>query len=376
MAVKSPDSTVSVQSAESPDAPRKRRNRKKKGDVKLSDVARAAGVSPATVSRSMNQPDKVSADARARIAKAISQMNWVPHAGARALASHSTRLVGVIVATLGNPNVAIGLQAIERRLAREGYSMMIACDDLDADKQIRHARMMLERGVDALILHGEGHRPDVWEFLGAQDLPVIVNHSFSTIPDCLTVGYDAYREFARLTEHLLSLGHRRFGMMMLTSPQHEAAGDKQVFDRIKTKYRGIVETLAAANITIRDEHITNTFFGINAGRRCFRQIMSTKKHPTALICLNDQMAVGAVIEARQMHIAVPEEVSIVGCDDIELASLLDPPLTTIRPPDEAMGTAAAECALECIRGKRPATGRRELQAELILRASTAAPLQE
>ena len=297
----------------------------------------------------------------------------MPHAGARALASHSTRLVGVIVATLGHPNVALGLQAIERRLAKDGFSMMIACDDLDPEKQISHARMMLERGVDALVLHGEGHNPDVWDFLRSQNVPIVVNHSFSEMADCLTVGYDAYSEFARLTTHLLDLGHTRFGLMMLTSPALEMSGDTRPFERIKTKYLSIVETLAAREIHMRTEHITNTFFSINSGRRCFRQIMSSAEPPTALICLNDQMAVGAIIESKHMNLNVPGDVSIVGCDDIELASLIEPALTTIRPPDEAMGTMTAECALNCIKRNLPARGRRELEAQLILRDSTGAP---
>ncbi len=358
--------------SETPTRPRQKRNRKKKGDVKLSDVAIRAGVSPATVSRSLNQPDKVSADTRVRIEAAIAELNWVPHAGARALASHATRLVGVIVATLGNPNVAIGLQAIERRLAADGYSLMIACDDLEAAKQISHARMMLERGVDALILNGEGHRPDVFRFLQTQETPVIVNHSFGEVPGCMSVGYDAYTEFASLTEHLLGHGHRRFGLMLLTSPALEKAGDKRPFERVKTKYRSIVETLARESVTIADEHVTNTFFSIESGRRCFREIMSTPNRPTAIICLNDQMAIGAIIESRRMGINVPNDVSIVGCDDIELASLIEPALTTIRPPDEAMGHTSAECALRCITEGVPAQGRFELHAELILRESSGA----
>lgn len=353
--------------------PKRRRNRKKKGDVKLADVARLAGVSPATVSRALNQADKVSPVTLKRIRKTITTLNWVPHAGARALASHSSRLIGVIVATLGNPNVAIGLQAIERRLAEAGYSLLIACDDLDPKKQLAHARIMLERGADALILHGEGHKRDIWEFLSSQDVPVIVNHSFSTAPGCLSVGYDAYAEFSRLTSHLLDLGHRSFGLMMLTSPTLERKGDTRPMARIRTKYKGVVDTLAKHDIVIRDEHRTNTFFSLNAGRRCFRKIMSSASPPTALICMNDQMAIGAIIESREMGLSVPADVSIVGCDDIELAGLTEPPLTTIRPPDEAMGTMTAESVLECIARTRSCEGWRELAAEIVIRESTAPP---
>ena len=219
----------------------------------------------------------------------------------------------------------------------------------------------------------KGHNPDVWEFLRSQDVPVIVNHSFTQMPGCLTVGYDAYAEFARLTTHLLDLGHTRFGMMMLTSPQLQAVGDRQPFERIRTKYQSIVDTLAAAGLSIPDEHITNTYFSLGAGRRCFRSIMAGPQRPTAIIGMNDQMAIGALIEAKRMGFDVPGDVSIVGCDDIELAAIVEPPLTTIRPPDDAMGTTTAECVLECIRDGVPASGWRELPAEFIVRGSTAPP---
>ncbi|MEM7277118.1 MAG: LacI family DNA-binding transcriptional regulator [Pseudomonadota bacterium] len=352
---------------------RQKRNRKKKGEVKLADVAQRAGVSPATVSRSLNQPDKVSAKAREKIDAAIAELNWVPHAGARALASHSSRLIGVIVATLGNPNVATGLQAIERRLAKERYSLIIACDDMDAAKQIAHARMMLERGVDALILHGEGHHPDVFSFLQSQDTPVIVNHAFAEFEGCLSVGYDAYAEFSAMTRHLVELGHTRIGLMMLTTPELELAGDKEPFERVKTKAQSIFDTLAAHKLKIDPSHLTNTFFSINSGRRCFQKIMSSKSPPTAIFCMNDQMAIGAIIESRSMNIRVPEDVSIIGCDDIELAALIEPSLTTLRPPDEAMGRAAAEQALLCITENKSASGRIEFPAEFIIRSSTAPP---
>ncbi len=352
---------------------RQKRNRKKKGEVKLADVAQRAGVSPATVSRSLNQPDKVSAKAREKIDAAIAELNWVPHAGARALASHSSRLIGVIVATLGNPNVATGLQAIERRLAKERYSLIIACDDMDAAKQIGHARMMLERGVDALILHGEGHHPDVFSFLQSQETPVIVNHAFAEFEGCLSVGYDAYAEFSAMTRHLIELGHTRIGLMMLTTPELEAIGDKEPFERVKTKAQSIFDTLAAHNLEIDPAHLTNTFFSINSGRRCFQKIMSSDLPPTAIFCMNDQMAIGAIIESRSMNIGVPEDVSIIGCDDIELAALIEPSLTTLKPPDEAMGRAAAEQALLCISENKSASGRIEFPADFIIRSSTAPP---
>ena len=138
-------------------------------------------------------------------------------------------------------------------------------------------------------------------------------------------------------------------------------------------YAGVVETLAEADLEIVPEHTTNTYFSISKGRACFRKIMSTSSPPTALICMDDYLAVGSIFEAKAMGIRVPNDVSIVGFDDIELAQLVTPPLTTMRTPDRDMGVATADCVLDILEGRAPTAYRRELEVEFLLRGSTAAP---
>lgn len=351
-----------------------RRKRKRRDSVRLADIAQRAGVSTATVSRTLNHPDKVSPAVRERVLQTVRELNWVPHGAARALATHRTRTVGAITVTLGNANVAEELEALQQHLTGAGYVLLLACSGLDDRNELEQARKMIERGVDALILHhSEHHKPELWKLLEVQKVPAIITRASAEVPGYTTVGYSGHAAFRELTSHLLNLGHERFGLMMITSPQNERTHTLKPDERVHGAYAGVVETLARAGLKIHPEHMTNTYFGIHKGQACFRKIMSTSSPPTALICMNDYLAIGSIFEAREMGIEVPGDVSIVGFDDIELASLISPPLTTIRTPDRSMGEATAECVLDILQGRAPSAYRRELEVEFLLRESTAPP---
>jgi LacI family transcriptional regulator len=353
---------------------RERRNRRQATSVRLADIAEQAGVSTATVSRALNQPEKVTPAVRERVLQTIQELNWVPHGAAKALATHKTRTIGAITDTLGNANIAAELEALQEHLMAAGYVLLLACSGLDERKELEQVRKMIERGIDALVLHhSASHSPALWKLLEVQRVPAIITRAAEDVPGYTTVGYSAYTAFRELTTHLLKLGHRRFGLMMITSPQNEQAHTLDPDKRVSGAYAGVIDTLREAGLEVRPEHTTNTYFSIGKGRDCFRKIMSTTPQPTALICMDDYLAVGSIFEAQAMGVRVPEDVSIVGFDDIELAQLVSPPLTTIRTPDREMGAATAECVLDMLEQRAPAAYRRELGFEFLLRGSTAPP---
>lgn len=351
-----------------------RRNRRQGTSVRLADIAERAGVSTATVSRALNTPEKVTPAVRERVLQTVEELNWVPHGAAKALATHKTRTIGAITDTLGNANVAAELEALQQHLMAAGYVLLIACSGLDERKELEQVRKMIERGIDALVLHhAESHSPALWKLLEVQQVPAIITRAAVEVPGYTTVGYSAYTAFRELTSHLLKLGHERFGLMMITSPQNEQAHTLEPDKRVGGAYAGVIDTLGEAGVEIAPEHMTNTYFSIGKGRACFRKIMSTSQPPTALICMDDYLAIGSIFEAHAMGVGVPDHVSIVGFDDIELAQLVSPPLTTIRTPDRDMGIATAECVLDMLDQRAPAAYRRELGVEFLLRGSTAPP---
>src|SRR3546814_4820534 len=141
--------------------------------VKLSDVAAISGVSTATVSRCLNRPERVSADLRARVRTAIDALGYVPDAAARALASRRSRTIGAVVPTLSNPIFAAGVQGLETTLERRGYSLVLAGFDYDAERELRQARTLVERGVDGLMLAGLSHRAGLYELLASRRIPYV-----------------------------------------------------------------------------------------------------------------------------------------------------------------------------------------------------------
>ena len=351
------------------------RRAKRKGNVvTLADIAAQAGVSTASVSRAMNAPDKVSDATRSRVLQTVAELNWVPSGAAKALASRRTRTVGAITATLGHANLAAELEALQRRLMDAGYVLLLACSGLDERNEIEQAKRLLERGVDALVLHhSSAHGKEVWELVEALKVPTIVTRASEAIQGHTTVGYDGYKAFRRLTQHLLDLGHRRFGLMMIASPQVERRGTLDPDPRVRSAHAGVIDALGEAGVGIASKHLTNTYFSIGKGRAGFRKIMSSEPRPTALVCMNDQLAVGAIFEAAAMGLRVPQDVSVVGFDDIELSALVSPPLTTMRTPDWEMGEVTAECVVDLLSARGPSVYRRELEPELVLRGSTGPP---
>ncbi len=351
------------------------RKARRKGNVlTLADIAAQAGVSTASVSRAMNAPDKVSDATRNRVLQTVAELKWVPSGAARALASRRTHTIGAITATLGNANVATELEALQRRLMDAGYVLLLACSGLDESNEIEQAKRLLERGVDALVLHhSSAHGKDVWALVEALQVPTIVTRASEAIDGYTTVGYDGYKAFKRLTQHLIDLGHRRFGLMMIASPQVERRGTLNPDPRVRGAHAGVIDTLREAGIAIASRHLTNTYFSIGKGRAGFRKIMSTEPRPTALVCMNDQLAVGGIFEAAAMGLRVPQDVSIVGFDNIELSALVTPPLTTMRTPDWEMGEVTAECVVDILSARGPSVYRRELSPEFVLRGSTGPP---
>jgi len=355
-------------SSESGDsAPRlvKRRTRASSRTVKVADVARLAGVSTGSVSRALNQPEKVSDKLRTAVLKAVAELDWVPHAAGRALASLRTRTIGAIIPTLANPNLANTMNALQQRLMDAGYILLLGCSEYDPDKALVQARHMLERGIDGLVLLGENYPEPLWGLLVKQRIPYVVAYGFRPASPHCTVGFDNYRAFARLTNYVLELGHRRIGVLAQNPVNN---------DRAAARLSGTMDTLRAKGIAVRPDHLTVREWTFAEGRRGLRDILRVPPRPTAVICANEFLAVGAILECQTLGVAVPGDLSIVSCGDAEISAHLSPALTTLRVPTAEIGRLAADHLLAKLKGTSPAS--LELELELIVRGSAAPPSGE
>lgn len=326
------------------------------------DVAAAAGVSTATVSRAFNAPEKVAPEIREKVLQVARELGWMPHPAGAALASRRTWLVGVLIPTLDNEIFASQVGALQRELAKAGITVLIGSSNYDADQAEMQVRAMLARGVEALAIVGESHRDSLFEAIRARDVPYIVMYSWRAGAPHVFSGFDNAEAFRRITRHLLDLGHRDFGVI------HQPAIDN---DRVEARLRGLRETLAEEGIALRPQHVHEGTPSLAFGRESLRTMMQAAgPHPTAVICGNDTLAIGALLEARALGIRVPEQLSVTGFDDVAMAEQMEPPLTTMRVDNADIGRQAATYLLSCLEGRDPAAPQPR-EVHLMLRGSTA-----
>lgn len=331
--------------------------------ARLADVARLARVSTATVSRTLTQPDKVKPATAARILQAVQALGYVTHGAARALASRRTHTIGAVIPTLDNAIFANTAHALQKALDDAGYTLLLACHEFDADIEARVTRALIERGVDGLVLLGATHHPAVLRMLDTQRVPYILTWALDPSGRHPCVGFDNRAAGVSITRHLLDLGHREVAMI-----SGVIAGNERAFERLE----GVRQALAQRGLSLPAERIVQKPYTLSAGREGVRELLRVRPRPTAILCGNDVLAIGALAECQAAGLAVPREISVTGFDDLEIAAVVTPPLTTVHFPTAELGSSAARNLLARLAGK-PFEMRTELPVELVVRASTAPP---
>lgn len=327
------------------------------------DIARAANVSTATVSRVLNASPLVRPDVRARVERAIKKLGYVPHGAARALASNRSFTVGTIIPTLSNAIFASGVHAFEARLAQAGYTILLAVSNYSPEAEAIQVQRLLERGVDALMLVGNDHTAPTALQLRRAGKPCVNTWTFDPSGRQPNVGFCNRKAIAQVAEHLVSLGHRDIGML---------AGITAGNDRARDRVEGLREALAGQGLRLAPRWFAEVPYSIGAARQAFGHMVERGALPTALVCGNDVIALGALFEAVERGIAVPRDMSITGFDDLALVEHIRPALTTVHLAPEDMGTAAADALLTALESGRPVQSR-ELDARLLVRATTGPP---
>lgn len=327
----------------------------------VQDVARAAGVSTATVSRALNQPDSVRPALREKVLAAVARLGYVAHAGARALSLRRSGTVGVVVPTVDNAIFASGLQAFQRRLSAAGQVVLLAFSDYDPAQELTQVQALLARGVDALALTGLSQQPELLALLARRGLPWVHTGIFPAPPGSACVGFRNRVAIGRAVQYLLDLGHRRIAML---------AGVTAHNDRAAERVAGVREALAAAGLQLPARWLAEAPYTVQAAREATRTLLQGPA-PTALLCGNDVLAFGALLECAAAGIEVPAALSVVGFDDLDLARQWRPTLTTLHVPTERMWTLAADYLLGRLDGSVAEPVQQELQVELVVRESTA-----
>ena len=331
--------------------------------AKLADVARLARVSTATVSRTLTLPHKVKPTTAARINQAVETLGYVAHGAARALASRRTRTIGAILPTLENSVFAKTLQALQRSLDQAGYMLVVASDEHDTLAETRVARALIEHGVDGLVLLGTTHHDCVLKMLDTHQVPYVLIWAQDPEGRLPCVGVDNRTAGERITRYLLDLGHREFAVISGVT-----AGNERAQERL----RGVREALDSHGIILAAHRLVEKPYTLDGGREGLLEVIDAAGGPTAVICGNDALAIGALAECHERGITVPGELSITGFDDREIAAVVTPGLTTVHFPAAELGALAAQHLLARLGGREIAL-RTELPVELVVRGSTAPP---
>ncbi len=326
--------------------------------VRIRDVAKLAGVSTATVSRVLANPDIVKADKQGAVLDAVEKLGYVPDATARALSSGRTYTVGCVVPSLDQSTFAASTQALQATLLQHGYQLLIASHDYNLYTEGQSIRSLMQRGVDALVLVGADHLDATWDTLLSWGKPTLLNGSCD--PRLPSIGFDNQALGRAMAEHLLSLGHTCLGV--ITGPTAHN-------DRARARLEGMKSAIAARGLAIPEAYFTEQTLQLSGGRLGLDYLMGLPKRPTAVFCIDDLLAAGALLHAQRLGLAVPRDLSISGVGNQPVASELVPGLTTIHLPNADLGRITANQIFAALAGHPPAK-QFLLPYELLVRGST------
>ncbi len=328
----------------------------------ITQVAERAGVSIATVSRVLNNvPHQVGAATRRRVLRAIRELEFRPNALARSLHQRRTHTIGLIIPDISNAYYAEIARGIEEALSRHQYTLIACNTDRRVDRISHYLATLCEKQVDGIILGGGGtlNGRHMAAFQGCGVRTVLIGRYGVDLP---AIRVDNVKGAWEAANHLLKLGHRRIAI--LAGPKSSTT----TADRLA----GYRQAFAEAGVRIPREWCLYGDLRPEFGREATDRLMAGKSRPSAILAINDQMAIGAMRAVHRLGMRVPDEVSVVGFDDIALASFVTPALTTMALPLHQMGVAAGEMILRALAGEAQP---REVwfKPRLVVRESSAAP---
>ncbi|MEM6762622.1 MAG: LacI family DNA-binding transcriptional regulator [Pseudomonadota bacterium] len=327
--------------------------------VTLRKVAKAAGVSLATVSRVLNDAPNVSAETKDRVRAVMKALRYTPSATARQLSTGRTRVVGALVPTVDHAIFARFLGALEQRLSEIGYTLVVSCTQNDAAMELQKAQALLATGAEGLIVSGVTRHPDFASVVEDTGVPVIVSSYFDDTSSLPTIGYDNGAIAALALRHLVEAGHEM--VAVLHGP---VAGNDRTAARLGA-LRSYGDRLAL--------HEVVSPLTMVGGQQAARAALAAGR-PSAMLCLSDVLALGALFEIQRQGLSIPADISIMGMDDLEWASICNPPLTTIALPVEEMGGCCAEAICHWIETGAP-TPSKKIGAEVVRPSSSVAPVR-
>ncbi len=326
----------------------------------IKDVARAAGVSVTTVSHVFNGTRPVAAETQARVREAIDALGYYPSILARALKGERTGTIGMLATSSTNPFFAEVISGVEERCFEQGYSLILCNTREDRERMNAQLATMLQKRIDGLIVMTTNYDPSFFQDLRSLRGLHLVAIDTEDLDQVVVVNDDSEMGGRLAAKYLIERGFRRIGVL---------AGPHQ-HPRANRRLKGFSEALEQAGITLDQSLIYRTDLTLGSGDKAMQRLLAQQQpQPEAVFCMNDLTAIGAMHAARQAGLAIPRDLSLIGYDDIEMASYSEPQLTTIRQPTLEIGQTAAKRLIALVEGEEDSSEAVALPPRLIERQS-------
>ncbi len=328
--------------------------------LSIKDIAAAAGVSHSTVSRALRGSPLLKPETVARIRQIAQEKGYTASAVARSLVTRRTQTIGVVVTTIADPFVAEVVGGIEEAANDRGYSVFLANSNAQPEREMKVVQSFAERRVDGIIVTSSRVGALYTPMLSNMKVPIVLinnQHPGEFVHSVMIANLEASRQ---AVQHLIALGHRRIGYL----------GDRFGYQSDTERFAGYREALDCAGLPFQPELVAHGDGRPEGGWAAMQKLLALPERPTAVFCYNDMSALGALRAVREAGLRVPQDISLVGFDDLFVAQFTDPPLTTVRQPKAQMGRLAMETLFELLEGAQAAQLLR-VPGELILRQSTA-----
>lgn len=326
----------------------------------MKDVAKLAGVSTSTVSHVINKTHFVSEEMTTRVQTAIDELNYAPSALARSLKVNQTKTLGMLITTSTNPFFAEVVKGVERRCYQQDYNLILCNTEGSIERVHDNLEMLMQKRVDGLLIMSaeiDGNQIDL--FGRHNPVPTIVMDWGMTAPSLDQIQDHSFLGGTIATQYLIDSGHTKIGC--ITGPKNR--------NTAHLRYKGFEETMYKANLSIDARWIIEGKFDAEGGFSAFEKLIKEDELPSALFIGNDMMAMGAINAAYKHGLRIPEDISIIGYDDVRLARFMTPSLTTIHQPKFRLGAKAVDTLLERINKERTEPKTIQLEPNLVERDS-------
>jgi DNA-binding LacI/PurR family transcriptional regulator len=330
--------------------------------ISIKDIAVAAGVSHSTVSRALEKSPLVRQETAENIQRIAQQMGYRVSAIARGLATNRTRTIGVVVTTIADPFVGEVVSGIEEAANEHGYSVFLANSNAEPEREINVVHSFEERRVEGIVVTASRVGALYIPMLSEMRVPVVLINNQRPgefVHSVMIANVAASRE---ATSHLIGLGHRRIAYL----------GDQFGYQSDTERFAGYREALEQADLPFQPGLVVHADGRPEGAMQAMERLLALPQLPTAVFCYNDMSALGALKRIRLSGLRVPDDISLVGFDDLFLAQYTDPPLTTVRQPKHYMGRLAMETLLRLLSGSTSEENVK-VPGELVIRESTAPP---